>query len=73
MRTVTHRLVEPFSVTLKGADGVEREDPNYHSPRDTVDKINSQVLEGYGDLIAVTLLDLANRAQRYGAVAAAMR
>jgi Zn-dependent M28 family amino/carboxypeptidase len=52
-----------FGVSVRS---VEREDPNYHSPRDTVDKINPQVLEGYGDLIAVTLLDLANRATRPG-------
>ncbi len=45
---------------------VSRQDPNYHSPRDSVDKINSQVLEGYGDLIAVMLLDFANRAERVG-------
>jgi Zn-dependent M28 family amino/carboxypeptidase len=47
--------------------GVEHEDPNYHSPHDTADKINMNVLEGYGDLIAVTLLEYANRAQRPGA------
>ena len=40
---------------------LNKEDPYYHSPKDTVDKINPQVLEGYGDLIAVTVLDLANR------------
>lgn len=51
-----------FGVSVSG---VEHEDPNYHSPRDTVDKINSQVLEGYGDLIAVSILDFANRASRY--------
>ena len=44
---------------------IGKDDPYYHSPKDTLDKINPQVLEGYGDLIAVTLLDLANRAQRY--------
>jgi aminopeptidase YwaD len=43
---------------------ISRDDPWYHSPKDTYDKINPQVLEGYGDLIAVTLLDLANRASR---------
>ena len=43
---------------------VEKDDPYYHSPQDTVDKINMDVLEGYGDLIAVTLLDLANRSAR---------
>jgi Zn-dependent M28 family amino/carboxypeptidase len=53
-----------FGVSVKDVEG---QDPYYHSPKDTVDKINSQVLEGYGDLIAVTLLDLANRATRYGA------
>ena len=56
-----------FGVSVKD---VERQDPYYHSPKDTVDKINPQVLEGYGDLIAVTLLDLANRAERYGVSAA---
>lgn len=44
---------------------IGKDDPNYHSPRDTLDKINPQVLEGYGDLIAVTLLDLANRSSRF--------
>lgn len=53
-----------FGVSVKA---VEKQDPNYHSPKDTLDKINSQVLEGYGDLIAVMLLDAANRDQRYGA------
>jgi aminopeptidase YwaD len=43
---------------------IGKEDPYYHSPKDTVDKINPQVLEGYGDLIAVTLLEFANRATR---------
>ena len=43
---------------------INRDDPFYHSPKDTLDKINPQVLEGYGDLIAVTLLDLANRGSR---------
>jgi Zn-dependent M28 family amino/carboxypeptidase len=52
-----------FGVSVSG---VEREDPNYHSPRDTVDKINPAVLEGFGDLIAVTLLDFANRTSRVG-------
>ncbi|MCW2922351.1 MAG: putative aminopeptidase [Thermoleophilia bacterium] len=52
-----------FGVSVKDVEG---QDPNYHSPRDTVDKINSQVLEGYGDLIAVTLLEMANRATRPG-------
>jgi hypothetical protein len=52
-----------FGVSVKDVEG---QDPNYHSPRDTVDKINPQVLEGYGDLIAVTLLDFANRSERYG-------
>lgn len=44
---------------------IAKDDPNYHSPKDTLDKINPQVLEGYGDLIAVTLLDLANRSSRF--------
>lgn len=44
---------------------ISKDDPSYHSPRDTLDKINPQVLEGYGDLIAVTLLDLANRSSRF--------
>jgi aminopeptidase YwaD len=52
-----------FGVSVRA---VEKQDPNYHSPRDTIDKINPQVLEGYGDLIAVMLLDLANRAERVG-------
>lgn len=51
-----------FGVSVKG---VEQDDPYYHSPKDTADKINSQVLEGYGDLIAVTLLELANRTSRW--------
>ena len=51
-----------FGVSVRD---VSKQDPSYHSPRDTVDKINLQVLEGNGDLIAVTLLDFANRAQRY--------
>ncbi len=50
-----------FGVSVKT---ISRDDPFYHSPKDTLDKINPQVLEGYGDLIAVTLLDLANRASR---------
>lgn len=50
-----------FGVSVKT---VGTEDPNYHSPRDSVDKINPQVLEGYGDLIAVTVLDMANRITR---------
>ena len=52
---------------------VEREDPNYHSPKDTIDKVNPQVLEGYGDLIAAMLLDAANHVGRYGATADAAR
>lgn len=48
---------------------INNDDPYYHSPKDTVDKINPQVLEGYGDLIAVTLLDLANRPARPAAPA----
>lgn len=51
-----------FGVSVRA---VEKQDPNYHSPRDTIDKINPQVLEGYGDLIAVMLLELANRSTRY--------
>jgi aminopeptidase YwaD len=51
-----------FGVSVRD---VNKQDPNYHSPRDTIDKINSQVLEGYGDLIAVMLLNLANRGERY--------
>jgi hypothetical protein len=50
-----------FGVSVKD---VMKDDPYYHSPQDTVDKVNPQVLEGYGDLIAVTLLDLANRSER---------
>ncbi len=50
-----------FGVSVSGVD---KQDPNYHSSRDTYDKINPKVLEGNGDLIAVTLLDLANRAAR---------
>ncbi|MCW2962448.1 MAG: aminopeptidase [Thermoleophilia bacterium] len=52
-----------FGVSVKS---VEKDDPYYHSPKDTVDKINPDVLEGYGDLIAVTLLDFANRSSRIG-------
>jgi Zn-dependent M28 family amino/carboxypeptidase len=44
---------------------IGKDDPNYHSPRDTIERINSQVLEGHGDLIAVTMLELANRAGRF--------
>lgn len=44
---------------------IAKDDPYYHSPMDTLNKINPQVLEGYGDLVAVTLLDLANRSSRY--------
>lgn len=51
-----------FGVSVKNLD---KEDPYYHSSRDTLDKINPQVLEGYGDLIAVTLLDLANRSTKF--------
>lgn len=51
-----------FGVSVRA---VEKQDPNYHSPRDTVDKINLDVLEGNGDLIAAMLLDAANRASRY--------
>ncbi|MCW2923264.1 MAG: putative aminopeptidase [Thermoleophilia bacterium] len=50
-----------FGVAVKN---LEHDDPWYHSPKDTFDKVNPQVLEGYGDLIAVTLLELANRASR---------
>lgn len=50
-----------FGVAVKT---LAHDDPNYHSPRDTIDKINSQVLEGYGDLIGATVLDFANRAER---------
>lgn len=50
-----------FGVSVRTID---RDDPNYHSPRDTVDRINRDVLEGFGDLIATTLLDFANREQR---------
>lgn len=50
-----------FGVSVRN---VSKQDPNYHSPRDTPDKINLDVLEGYGDLIAVTVLDAANRTAR---------
>ncbi|MCW2949006.1 MAG: aminopeptidase [Thermoleophilia bacterium] len=50
-----------FGVSVRD---VTHDDPYYHTPHDTVDKINSDVLEGYGDLIAVTMLDLANRSAR---------
>jgi aminopeptidase YwaD len=53
-----------FGVSVRA---VSKQDPNYHSSRDTIDKINPQVLEGYGDLIAVMLLDAANRSERYAA------
>lgn len=52
-----------FGVSVKT---VAKDDPYYHSPKDMLDKINPQVLEGYGDLIAVTMLDLANRDARPG-------
>ncbi|MCW2928355.1 MAG: ywaD, partial [Thermoleophilia bacterium] len=51
-----------FGVSVKN---LNKEDPYYHSNRDTIDKINPQVLEGYGDLIAVTILDLANRTSKF--------
>jgi len=51
-----------FGVAVKT---LNHDDPFYHSPQDTLDKINPQVLEGYGDLIAVTVLELANRSARY--------
>jgi len=38
---------------------VGNDDPNYHSPRDTIDKINPQILEGYGDLLALSLYEFA--------------
>ena len=47
-----------------GISTLSKEDPFYHSPKDTIDKINPQVLEGYGDLIAVALLEFANRGAR---------
>lgn len=50
-----------FGVSVRSID---RDDPNYHSPRDTIERINRDVLEGYGDLIATTLLDFANRDER---------
>jgi aminopeptidase YwaD len=46
---------------------VDEEDPNYHSPRDTSDRINQSVLEGYGDLIGTVVLDMANRPTRVAA------
>lgn len=53
-----------------GLDTLDEEDPYYHSPKDTVDKINLDVLEGYGDLIAATVLDAADRDRRFGAAQA---
>ncbi|MEO6866616.1 MAG: M28 family metallopeptidase [Gaiellales bacterium] len=46
---------------------VDQEDPNYHSSNDTIDKINRDVLEGYGDLIGTVVLDMANRPKQVAA------
>lgn len=46
---------------------VNQEDPYYHSSKDTIDKLNPDVLEGYGDLIGTVVLDMANRPQRVAA------
>lgn len=50
-----------FGVSVRS---VGSDDPNYHSPRDTPDKLNSKVLEGHADLMALAVYDFANRDHR---------
>lgn len=50
-----------FGVSVRTVD---RDDPNYHTPRDTPDKLNTQVLEGYADLFALSVLDWGARTER---------
>lgn len=50
-----------FGVSVRTVD---REDPSYHSPRDTASNINPVVLESHADLVALTVLDLAQRSER---------
>lgn len=52
-----------------GVKTIAKEDPYYHSPKDSLDKVNLDVLEGYGDLIGAMLLDAANRESRYAGAA----
>ena len=47
------------SVRTVGSD-----DPNYHSPRDTATNIDPVKLEAQADLVALTVLDLAQRTAR---------
>jgi Iap family predicted aminopeptidase len=50
-----------FGVSVKTVD---RDDPHYHSPRDTPDKVDPVKMEAHADLLALTLLDLAGRTAR---------
>ncbi len=50
-----------FGVSVKT---VAKEDPNYHSPRDTPDRLNPVVFEGFGDLFALSVLHYANLGER---------
>mgnify|MGYP006276384255 CR=1 FL=1 len=50
-----------FGVSVRTVD---REDPSYHSPRDTASNISAAVLEAHADLVALTVLDLAQRGER---------
>lgn len=50
-----------FGVSVRTVD---REDPNYHSSRDTIDKINPKVVEPFADLFALSLYDFASRTKR---------
>lgn len=43
---------------------VSKDDPNYHSPRDTPDKINQSLLEQHADLMALGVYHFANTDKR---------
>ena len=43
---------------------VNKDDPNYHRPSDTADKINKVILEQSADLLALSVLQFANETKR---------
>jgi Zn-dependent M28 family amino/carboxypeptidase len=63
------RLGVPSADFGPSVQSVEKEDPYYHRPTDTPDKLNKQVLDGFSDVLALTVYDFAGRAQRVPGVA----
>lgn len=57
-----------FGVSVKT---INKDDPNYHSKRDTPDKINQVTLNEGGDIVALSIWELAHQSQRVPGSAAA--